>query len=302
MFELWVPITVAGAFLQNLRSAIQKHLTGQLSGQGAAYSRFLFALPWALVYLALVVSVTDKPLPTPNPRFWVFVSIGGVCQIMATVTLLKSFSFRSFAVGTTVSKLEIIIVALLGVVLLGDHLSAIGYVAIGLSTLGLLVLSAARNNLTLRSLFSGLREPATVYGLLAAFFLGASVILFRGASLSLQEPNLFLAAAFTLLTALLIQTVLMAVYLLLAEPGELTRVLRSWRLSALVGIAGMLASACWLTAFTMQNASYVRALGQIELLFTFFATTRVFREQINKLEYVGAALIIGGIVLLLLYA
>ena len=62
----------------------------------------------------------------------------------------------------------------------------------------------------------------------------------------------------------------------------------------------MLASVGWFTAFTLQNASYVRALGQIELLFTFVATTRVFREKVSVLEYLGCALIVIGILVLLL--
>ena len=40
-------LTIAGAFLQNLRSLLQRRLTGNLSVNGAAYVRFLFALPFA---------------------------------------------------------------------------------------------------------------------------------------------------------------------------------------------------------------------------------------------------------------
>jgi len=34
MLELWIPITIAAAFFQNLRSALQKHLKGRLSTAG----------------------------------------------------------------------------------------------------------------------------------------------------------------------------------------------------------------------------------------------------------------------------
>jgi len=62
----------------------------------------------------------------------------------------------------------------------------------------------------------------------------------------------------------------------------------------------MLGSVCWFTAFTIQNAAYVRALGQIELLFTFIATTMFFRETVDRREVIGIALVIAGIVLLVL--
>ena len=297
---LWIPITVFAAFFQNLRSALQKHLTGVLSGQGAAYSRFLFALPWALLYLIVLVKVFGFQLPAANGKFLLFCLFGSVTQIIATVALLKAFSFRSFAVGTVLSKLEIVIVALLGLWILGDTLSWLAQSGIALSTAGLLTLSAGQNRLSPSTMLKGLTEPATTYGLLAALGLGGSVIFFRGAALALDDPQFIIAAAFTLASALVMQTLLMGAYLLYAEKGQITRVIRSWRWSVLVGITGMLASVGWFTAFTLQNASYVRALGQIELLFTFVATTRVFREKVSRLEYVGCALILAGILVLLL--
>ena len=41
LMELWVPITLAAAFMQNLRSALQKHLKGSLSTSGATFCRFV---------------------------------------------------------------------------------------------------------------------------------------------------------------------------------------------------------------------------------------------------------------------
>jgi len=92
----------------------------------------------------------------------------------------------------------------------------------------------------------------------------------------------------------------MSIYMRLREPGEFTNTLRAWRVAALVGLSGMIASACWFTAMTMQNAAYVRALGQIELVFTFIVSYFVFRERSTKLEAIGIALVIAGILLLLL--
>ena len=71
-----------------------------------------------------------------------------------------------------------------------------------------------------------------------------------------------------------------------------------WRPSLLVGVTGVLASIFWFSAFTLQNAAYVRALGQIELIFTFIASVVFFREKINKLEFAGIIFITGGILIL----
>ena len=107
-------------------------------------------------------------------------------------------------------------------------------------------------------------------------------------------------AAFTLAVVTTFQTVLMTLYMRWREPGQITVVIRSWRLSSLVGLTGMLASAGWITAMTIQNAAYVRALGQVELLFTFLASYLVFGERSNQLELIGIGLVTLGILLLLL--
>jgi drug/metabolite transporter (DMT)-like permease len=44
----------------------------------------------------------------------------------------------------------------------------------------------------------------------------------------------------------------------------------------------------------------VRALGQVELLFTFLASVLIFREKVTRTEIVGVLLLTGGIILLVL--
>jgi drug/metabolite transporter (DMT)-like permease len=53
-------------------------------------------------------------------------------------------------------------------------------------------------------------------------------------------------------------------------------------------------------AFTLTQAAYVRALGQIELLFTFIASVFIFREKVSTTEITGAVLLIGAIIVLVL--
>lgn len=300
--ELWIPITVAAAFFQNLRSALQRHLKGRLSTAGAAYARFLYAWPLALVYLAGLRYGADLALPRPNPAFFFYCVAGGVAQIMFTVSLLWMFSYRNFAVGTTFSKLEVVQVALLGAIILGDRLSVLAVVAIALSACGVIALSLGQERLGLRALIAGLGQRATLIGLLSAAFLGASVVFFRGAALALAHDSVAMAAGYALAVSLVIQTLLMGGYLLWREPGELTRVLHHWRWAGVVGVTGVLASIGWFTAFTLQNAALVRAVGQIELVFTFIATTLFFRERVDWRETFGIVLVTAGILLLILGA
>jgi len=298
--ELWIPLTIAAAFLQNVRSALQKHLKDRLSTLGAAYVRFIYALPVAFVFLIGVYFYRGQVLPEVTPVFLLYSLLGGLCQIAFTVFLLWLFSFHNFAVGTTFSKLETIMVAIFGLILLGDELTTIVVFAIAMSTVGLIILSAAQSGLGLRGLLSGLWQKPTVIGLICAAFLGASVVFFRAASLSLEEADFLLSASFTLFIVLLLQTLIMGAGMWIRDHEDFTKVFIHWRPAVAVGISGGLTSIGWFTAFTLQNATYVRALGQIELLFTFLATVFVFREKVIAGELLGIVLITASIILVLL--
>ncbi len=298
--ELWVPITLFAAFCQNLRSALQKHLKGRLSTSGATFSRFFYAAPLAALYATLLATIAGYPVPEPNPTFVGYALTGGVCQIVATALLLYLFGFRNFAVGTTYSKTETVQTALFGIVILGDPIGLGAIIAILVSLAGVMAISVATTDIRARNLLTSLTQKTALIGIASGAFFGISAVSYRGASLSLGGEGFLMQAAFTLACVTVFQTLVMAVYMRLREPGQITRVIEAWKVAALVGLSGMLGSAGWFTAMTIQNAAYVRALGQIELVFTFAASYFFFHEKTNRIELLGIALVIGGILILLL--
>ncbi len=298
--ELWVPITLAAAFMQNLRSALQKHLKGSLSTSGVTFCRFVYAAPLALAYAALLGEGYGFEWPSPNPRFVLFSLLGGLTQITATALLVYLFSLRNFAVGTTYSKTETVQTAVFGLVILGEPVSSLAAFAIVISLVGVMSISVARSHLTLRNLLLGLAGRAAFIGMLSGTFFGLSAVAYRAAALSLGGDGFLMQAAFTLACVVMFQTAVMAAWIRVREPGELTRVFRGWRVASLVGIAGMIGSVGWFTAMTLENAAYVRAVGQVELVFTFIASYFFFRERSTPLEITGILLIVAGIVILLL--
>jgi drug/metabolite transporter (DMT)-like permease len=299
--SLWIPITIADAFLQNLRSTWQKQLTGVMSTTAATYVRFSFGLPVAIVYLTLLHDVGGYALPSPNPWFLVYCVIGGFTQIIGTFLLVALFAFRNFAVGTTYSKTETVQAALFGIIVLGDHPSLGAVVAILVSLAGVVTISMAKAHLTAMNFVRSLSERPTLMGIGTGAGFGISAVCYRAASLSLNAEGFLVSAAYTLVVVLAIQTVAMTLWLMWREPAELRKTLVNWKLSSLVGLVGALASAGWFSAMTIQNAAYVRALGQIELVFTFASSYFFFKEKTARMEIVGIILVIAGLLLLLFW-
>lgn len=300
MFELWIPITIAAAFLQNVRSALQKHLKARLGTSGATFVRFGYGFPLALVYVTGLALVAGLPLPRVNATFAVYAAIGGLAQILATALLVYLFSHRSFAVGTTFSKTETVQTAIFGAVILGDRLSLGALIGIVVSLVGVVAISVARTETTPRGLLLSWTGKPALIGLASGTFFGIAAVSYRAASLSLGGEGFLMQAAFTLACVTVLQSAVMALYLRFRQPGELGRALAAWPVAVWVGISGVCASAGWFTAMTIQNAAYVRALGQIELVFTLIVSYLVFRERANRYELLGIGLIVAGILCLLL--
>ena len=291
--EWWVGLTVAGAFLQNLRSLLQRRLTRTLSVNGSSYVRFLYALPFAWL---LVVWLGQTTLPILNMTFWVYVCAGGLTQIVATSALVAAVSNGQFAVGTAMSKTEAMQAAAFGLILLGEQLSWFALLGIAVSLMGVFLLTGG---VSPRQVFQ--RGPALWLGLLAGSSFALCSVCFRGASLALgtDDSDAWQRAALTLAATLTMQTVVMGCYLIVREPQQLQRVLRSWRVATWVGLIGMTSSICWFTAMALVNAALVRAMGQIELLFTLITSVWFLGERVRRREVFGILLLVLGIVLLI---
>lgn len=300
MIDLWIPITIAAALLQCLRTAQQRALKPALSNDGANFVRYLFGAPVALVMLLSLLAARGQSLPSLNGMFLIWAVIGSVAQITATSALLHALSLRNFAVGTALSKTEAVQTAIIGTLLLGEHLEPLAWLAIAIGATGVIALSAPAGALSFDTLRRGLGDRAAVLGLLSGGLFGVSGVAIRAASLSLPEGDVALRTFTTLAVITGIQVAIMTAWLLWREPGQFRAITRVWRRAASVGLMSVIGSAGWFAAMTMQNAAYVRALGQVELIFTILIARFWLRERPSGRDLIGTALIGVGVIGVLL--
>src|SRR5207248_816629 len=136
---LWALFTVIAAASQTIRNATQRELTVTLGTVGATHVRFLFGLPFALVFLGLVSFDTSYSLPHPSFVYWGWLLGGALAQIAATALMLAAMNDRSFVVVYAYIKTEPVQVALFGLVLLGDPVTPLMALAILVATCGVVV-------------------------------------------------------------------------------------------------------------------------------------------------------------------
>lgn len=298
MISLWVFATLVAALVQTGRFALQKRLkTAGLSAAGATFARFVFAAPLALALAAGLLAATGQDVPQLTPRFWIAIIGGGLGQVLATMATVTLFSLRNFATGIAFTKTETVLVAIFSAVFLGEPVSAAGFCAILVGVAGVLLLSLGTSG---GGWNAGAR--ASLLGLAAGTLFGLSAIGYRAATLELAVLGPFLRAVVTLAAVTGFQTLAMLPWLRLTAPGEITLVLTRWRITALVGATGLAGSLGWFLAFALQNAAYVRALGQVELAFSALVSWAVFREHASRREIAGIGLLGVSVVLLVLIA
>jgi drug/metabolite transporter (DMT)-like permease len=292
MMESWIFFSLAATLFQTIRFMLQKVLaTGGLSAGGATFARFLYSGP--IVWL-IVLLVPDWP--TIAPGFWPYAVVGGVTQILATVCVVLLFQTRNFAVGITLKKTEVLLTVLVGIVILGEGVSWPGFAAMVLGVLGVLLLSdPPKVQGSWRSL---LLNRAVGLGLTSGIFFAISAVTYRGASLQVEaEPAI--RSLFTLACVLMVQVSALGAWLLIREPGEVTRVARAWKRAAWIGLTSLAGSYCWFTAFTLENAGYVFAVGQVEVILSLMASVLFFHEKISRKEVFGIGLITLSVVVLI---
>ena len=230
-------------------------------------------------------------MSSPEGAFWRFVLPGGVAQILGTTCVIALFSLRNFAVGITLMKTEVILTGAVGFLLLGETITTGAAAAIGLGVVAVIVLSGRAGAWDGRAVALGVGSGA---------LFAISAVCYRGAALSVGEVPVLVRAMTTLAVATTWQSLILGAWIAWRDPAQLRAVAAAWRIAALAGVFSMIGSLGWFTAFALQNAAYVKALGQVEVLFSILATTLFLGERISRREGVGILLLLASIVALIL--
>ncbi|MEM6375325.1 MAG: DMT family transporter [Pseudomonadota bacterium] len=279
---------------------LQKSLSmGRLSALGATFARFAYAAPFAALSAGGTLVFMGQSMPSLGGMFWTYALSGGLAQILATWCVVLLFAERNFAVGITFKKTEVIQTAIVGWIILGDRISLAGFAAILLGLIGVLILSGPPKS-GASGLGWRLGNRAVLLGLASGAFFAISAIGYRGATLEVASDLPFLRAMLTVAAVTASQSLFMALYLRWREPGELSRVWGSRGMSVWMGLASLGGSIGWFTAFTLQNAAYVFAVGQVEVLFSIAASVLFFKERIAGRELAGITVLTASILLLVL--
>jgi len=295
MPPVWVWVALAAALAQTGRNATQTGLTARLGTLGATNVRFLFGLPFAVLFLWIGARVTGEGVPPLNLASTGFAATGALAQIAATALMLQVMRSQSFGITTAWLKVEPVLVALAGWALLGDPVTLPMLGAIGIAIAGVLILSLRPG--TGRQMITGL-GPAAM-GLLAGLCFGVSAVGFRGGITALDQGGFLIRALTVLVLSLTIQTAVLLVWMAARDRVALRGTFAAWRPSVAAGFLGALASAFWFVGFSLTSAANIRTVALVEVIFALAVSWWVFGQKITRRQALGIVILLAGVALLM---
>lgn len=293
---IWLPATFLAALFQSWRTAVQQRVRSQLSLNAAGLVRYLYGLPVGVLLLGGYLTATGKGIPEIGSAFLLFALAAGFAQIIGTNLLLMAFGYRNYVAGTAFAKTEAIQGAVLAMVLLGEHLSPLTWLGIAIGVVGVMVVSSAGARFRL----ADLAQPAALCGLGAGLGFTLTSIGVKAATFDIATMDKVLAALIALVAVQAGQTVMQGAYVAWREREELPKVIATWRTSGQVGLLAALGSACWFTGFATAPVALVRAVGQIEVIFTLGFSRLYLKEPMHRHDVIGLVLIGVGVMTALL--
>ena len=302
MIPAWISFTVTAALFQCWRTAMQQRLRGQLSVNAAGVVRYLYGVPVGVLLVVLYMGSIGGVIPTLG--WWVIglCAAAGLGQIIGTNLLIMAFGYRNFAVGTAYAKTEAMQAAVVATLLLGEHLALLSWLGIAIGVGGVLYLSLAGRVATLGEALRGLTQPAALCGIGAGFCFGFTAVLIKSANQAMDGDDLVFKALLILVLTNSLQTLMQGSWLARTEPSQFRAIFTTWRDSAQVGALSALGSACWFSAFALAPVALVRAVGQVEILFTLAFSRFYLREAAKRSDIIGALVVVAGVVIVLIGA
>lgn len=288
---IWILMTLLAAFSQAWRNALQSKLSSHVSVAGVTLARFLVAVPIAFLYLCVLHEVKQATWVLPDVAAIKFVLVAAIFQIVATGLMVLLFKQNNYAVGAGLAKSEAVVAAVLGTLFFGSTLTVLGWLGVAVGAIAVLMLSGFS--------LKELRLKTACLGLACGTTFAITSLWVREAALATTLAFPF-GAAWVLLSVICCQTLMLTVYLVLAEPRTWEKLWQYRRSVVSVGVASCVGSIGWFSAMSLQHVAYVKTLGQLEIFFMLGISLWWLKKPIKRADFLGLSLIGVAAILVML--
>ena len=279
---------MASALAQVGRNAVMKELGHTLDEYINVWGRFFFLLPFALA-VSLVVG-----FPSVGPEYWLYSVLAGVVQVISTLLLSKAFKYGEISVTVTIWKLQVVVVAILGVIFLKEEITLTGFGGILVSLFGIYLLNVQRSRLSLAEpLLILIREKGMRYALFAALAVAPTILLFKKTA-QISDPY------FSTLTNYVFASILILPLVIRKSARRMAFVPRYLHRFLTMGVFAAAATILGNFGYIRSAAAYVEAVKQVEIPATLAVGALFFGER-ERVEAIwpGCLILLAGLLILI---
>jgi len=223
------------------------------------------------------------PLPTLQMLPWL--AIASVLHTTYQLVLIRAYDANDFAVAYPVARgIAPIATAILGVTLLGEHITIAGLFGVGMVSGGILLIAVGRS-IAVTGLIA-----ASVAGLLTTAYTVVDAHTIRLAPVAMT----FVAWFF------LLDGIIMIPIFAFARRGRVMSLLRSeGRQGLMAGLTSLISFGAALFALLFAPVGIVAALRETSVVFGMLIAVFMLREHVDRGRAAGAAVIAAGAMLIL---
>jgi len=222
-------------------------------------------------------------LAQPAPRSWPFIAASSVLQVVYFLLVARTYRLADMSQAYPLMRgTAPLLVALVGALLLGQHLAPMAWLGVALICGGIVAMAARRAH-----------SAGTALALLNAVVI-AGYTLVDGEGVRRSGA----AAAYTLWIFLLTGLPLVAWALVSRRAALLPYVRRHWKACGAGGLGSAASYGLALWAMTRAPVAVVSALRETSILFATGISAFVLREHVSRTRIMAACVVVAGAMVL----
>jgi len=286
---IWFLLAFLSAFFDSMKDITSKKILKNVEPTIVALAQTAFAVP-IFLFLTLVFEH-----PAFDDVFWIIVILHGITIGFAFLVYMKSLKTTDISLSIPFTALSPVFMLFVTPLLIGESTTNAGSLGVLLIAAGVYVLNAGKASRgVLEPLRALLRDRGVRLMIFVAFLWSVTATIDRLA-LRHSTPLFYITIDYFFASVFLYLNHLRTKTSLLGATKKYIRTLAS------VGIFFALSQIAYIYAYKLTLAAYAISIKRTSVLFTVILGGFVFKEKNIRERFLGAALIVIGVAIILVF-
>ncbi len=284
---MWIILAIGSAVFAGMASVLAKcGLKDMDSTVATAYRTFAVML---FICAAAVICGSFAGLDSIDDRSWLFLILSGVTTGASWLCFFKALKLGNVNKVVPVDKTSNVMAIFLAIIILGEMLSAIGFVGVGLILIGTLLMITKQDIKEVNE-----RTSWLMFALGSAVFAALTSTLGK---IGVEDVDPVLGTAIRTIVVVIMVWAVAFVTKKKDQMRDLDR--KELLITILFGIVRGASWICFFSALQIGPASIIVPIDKLSIIVTILFAYLIFKEKLSKKSAIGLVGIVAGTLLLL---